>query len=336
LHRSIRILAALLWLASVASASADDASTLARGRELTSLFYERKAQALWSRMSSKMQGALGSAAGLEAFREQISAQLGDEVEVLEEKVTSAEGFDIYLRRSRWSRSPGRVFQVQWALDDSGKVGGFFVRPDPGTPAQAPAPTRFLDYKTQARLQLPFNGEWRVVWGGRTLEQNYHVVNASQRFAYDLLVVRDGKSHDGDGKTLAQYHCLDQPILAPANGTVVSAVDGLADQQPGTRDPAHPAGNHVILDLGFDEYAVLAHMKQGSVSVKAGDPVVPGQPIGRCGNSGNTTEPHLHFHLQNAPRFGEGEGLPAFFNDYVADGRPVPRGEPLRGERIRGK
>jgi len=62
-------------------------------------------------------------------------------------------------------------------------------------------------------------------------------------------------------------------------------------------------------------------------------VKQGQIIGRCGNSGNTSEPHLHYHLQNSPKFGQSEGLPAQFVNYVADGERVERGEPVQGQRI---
>jgi murein DD-endopeptidase MepM/ murein hydrolase activator NlpD len=90
---------------------------------------------------------------------------------------------------------------------------------------------------------------------------------------------------------------------------------------------------VILDLGEGEFAVLAHLKNGSVRVAKGQRVERGAEIGRCGNSGNTTEPHLHFHLQDGAKFGTAEGLPAFFTDYVADGERIAHGEPLRGQTV---
>ena len=70
-----------------------------------------------------------------------------------------------------------------------------------------------------------------------------------------------------------------------------------------------------------------------MAVAEGERVEAGQEIGRCGNSGNTSEPHLHFHLQTTPVLGEGEGLPAFFNAYMADGETVERGEPVRGQTV---
>ena len=80
----------------------------------------------------------------------------------------------------------------------------------------------------------------------------------------------------------------------------------------------------------------ATMIRFSVRVKPDQLVAEGDTLGLCGNSGNSSEPHLHYHLQNGPAFGAADGLPAFFNDYVADDKPVARGEPVRGQAIRRK
>ena len=303
--------------------------TIAAGRELSQLFADGKTQALWQRMTPPMQAALGSEEALAAFQRQIAAQLGSEGDVLSERSESVSGVRVYLRDARWSKAPVAV-TTQWALDAAGAIAGFYIRP--AQPA-VPAASAYLDYRTHARLRLPFEGEWFVFWGGRTLEQNYHVSNRGQRFASDVMKVVDGATHRDDGKELADYYCWNEKILAPAAGRVVAAIDEWPDQAIGTTNAANPAGNHVILDLGNDEYALLAHLRRGSVQVKTGDKVAAGAELGRCGNSGNTSEPHLHFHLQNQARFGEGDGLPAFFHGYVADGKPVERGELVRGQRV---
>ena len=199
---------------------------------------------------------------------------------------------------------------------------------------SPLHPRTWNTRRARSLRLPFDGEWLVFWGGRTVEQNRHTLNQQQRFAYDIMVVDDGRSHRGTGAAVEDYYCWNKIIRAPAAGRVAAAIDGLADQKPGSMDTANLAGNHVMLDLGNNEYALLAHLRNGSVKVKLGASVRQGQPIGRCGNSGNTSEPHLHFHLQSSPRLGEGEGLPALFVDDVADGKPVARGEPTKGQVIR--
>lgn len=99
------------------------------------------------------------------------------------------------------------------------------------------------------------------------------------------------------------------------------------------DPNQPLGNHVILDHENGEYSFLAHFKKATVAVKPGQSVKTGDRLGLCGNSGNSTEPHLHYHLQTTPDFGAGDGLPIQFLDYVADGEPVARGEPVKGQQI---
>src|SRR5690606_4811284 len=150
-----------------------------------------------------------------------------------------------------------------------------------------AESRFLDYRTKANLHLPFEGKWYVVWGGRTLEQNYHAADRAQRFAMDMLISRDGATHSGDGTQLENYYCWGQPILSPGAGTVAAVVNDLPDNPIGATDPQHPAGNHIVIDLGNSEFAFLAHMQEGSVHMRVGARVKAGDQLGLCGNSGNT-------------------------------------------------
>lgn len=317
----------LLLTAALMSAAPDPLET---GRRYTSWFYAGETAKLWEKFTPEMRQALGTAEGLAQFREQVRSQAGEETQVVSEQVTPSPPFQVYSRTVKMSKAPMPIL-VQWTLDASGNVAGFFIRP-----VQEPAPSKYLEYQTKTPLRLPFEGEWFVFWGGRTEAENYHVVAPDQRFAYDLLILKDGKSHTGDGTALEQYHCFGQPILAPGAGKVAVAVDGLPDQKPGEMDPSKSPGNHVVIDHGNGEFSFLAHLKKGSVAVKKGDAVKPGDRIGLCGNSGNTSEPHLHYHLQTTERFGDGEGLPAQFLDYLADGKKVERGEPKRGQTVRVK
>ncbi|WP_097933231.1 MULTISPECIES: M23 family metallopeptidase [Streptomyces] len=118
-----------------------------------------------------------------------------------------------------------------------------------------------------------------------------------------------------------------PLLAVADATVVKASDGQRDHLSRNSLPAlaylmliegnvrsilgahRIIGNHVILDLGEGTFAVYAHVQRGSLRVKAGDTVRAGQRLGRVGNSGNTTEPHLHFHLMDGPDVDNARGVP---------------------------
>ncbi|WP_457938246.1 M23 family metallopeptidase [Mesorhizobium sp. 10J20-29] len=299
----------------------------AAGRERSQAFLAGEFETIWRDMTAEMQGALGNVEALAELRERLAAGWGSEAEVVAEETSRKGGYGIYLRTSRWSATDQPV-EMQWAFDDAMAIAGFFVRQKPRA-----AQSRHLDYATKASLRLPFDGEWHVYWGGRTLEENYHAVDAAQRFAVDLLIRRDGASHAGDPHRLESYFCWDAPVLAPAGGEVVEAVTGLPDQAIGETDAEHPAGNHVVLDLGAGAYLFLAHLRQGSVQVSTGDSVKAGQEIGRCGNSGNTSEPHLHVHMQTTPDLAEGEGLPMQFETFLADGRLVATGELRKGQQV---
>lgn len=305
--------------------AAEDA--LARGQEVVTAFLRGETQSLWSVMTTQMQGALGSSEALASFRGSLMKSFGREEAVISEKTSQDGGFNVYTRLARWTGAPVPI-QTVVAFDKAGQIAGFRIQAQP-----VAAPTKRLDYRTRATLRLPFEGVWHVFWGGRNIEENYHAVDNGQRFALDFVVVKDGRTHAGDPSVLGNYYCWDKLILAPADGTVVVAVDGLPDQPIGSMDPGNPAGNHVVLDFGNGEYGFLAHLKQGSVKVAPGEQVKAGVKIGRCGNSGNTSEPHLHFHLQTSPRLGDGEGLPAQFVNYQADGASIERGEPKRGQTI---
>ena len=189
------------------------------------------------------------------------------------------------------------------------------------------------YETKTVLRLPFEGEWWVFWGGRNTAGNYHRANPLQRYAYDFVIRRDGSTHAGSGEENEDYWCEGAPVVAPAGGIVERAVDGIAENVPGEMNADEKIGNHVVIDHGNGEFSLLAHLRTGSVAVEPGDAVEPGQRVGECGNSGNSSEPHLHYQLQTGPDFFQSESVPAPFHDYVADGELVETGEPERGQTV---
>lgn len=317
-----------IWIAALLPALAVQADTLSRGQQVAEAFLAGDAETVWAESTPEMRQAIGSADSLAALRDKLTSDFGTEEEILSEQTERRAGHEVYTRLSRWTNSPATM-EIIVALDPEERIAGLFVRPQP-----SPAPSSRLDYETKAALRLPVEGEWYVYWGGREVADNRHAVDPGQRFALDLLVRRGGQSHAGDPTRLESYHCWGLSVLAPAEGVVARVVDGLPDQPIGEADAGNPAGNHVVIDFGNDEYGFLAHLQQGSLRVAEGDRVAAGEEIGLCGNSGNTSEPHLHFHLQTSPELGRGEGLPAQFVGYLADGRPVERGEPKKGETIR--
>jgi len=129
-----------------------------------------------------------------------------------------------------------------------------------------------------------------------------------------------------------YYCFNQEILAPGGGWIVEVVNDIPDNRHGETPQIH--GNRVIIDHHNGEYSVLSHFKRGSIVVEVGSEVVSGQLLGYCGNSGHSSEPHLHYHLQDTPVIEKGNGLPAQFELYEANGREVRKGEPLIMQTVR--
>ncbi|CAN5548884.1 hypothetical protein BH23ACI1_BH23ACI1_29920 [soil metagenome] len=183
--------------------------------------------------------------------------------------------------------------------------------------------------SQVPFRLPLDGLVTVVWGGSTREVNYHVRGAAERWAYDLLVKEDGSSFRTFGLVVSDYYTYGLPVLAPAGGTVWSVVDGEPDTRLGARSLLEGCGNRVVLEVAASEFLFICHLKAGSVIVKEGQRVDRGQVVGRVGNSGNSTEPHVHVHLQTTPD-AFGEGIPMYFHDYRDDARFVHRGMPTGG------
>lgn len=185
------------------------------------------------------------------------------------------------------------------------------------------------YRQKARYTLPFDGEWLVMNGGVTPDTSHSWELAGQRFAYDFVVADgEGRRHVDDGTRPEHYLAHGRPVLAPADGTVVAVRDGVRDApRPGTgwldwraRDFR---GNWVAIRHAGGEHSFLAHLVPGSVRVAPGDRVRRGEAVGLCGNSGHSTEPHLHFQLQDGPDFFGAAGLPVAFSGCVVDGVPAP-------------
>ncbi len=217
----------------------------------------------------------------------------------------------------------------------------------------PAPTNYLNYQTKTDLIFPLIGESFIAAGGRERKQNpAHILVPDQRFAIDIVALAPGSTppdadelianilsgkittYEGsDPKINKNHYCFGRPIIAPGAGTVVDILDGIHDNIPGKRNKKDIPGNYVVIDHGNGEFSMLAHFRQGSVQVRKNQKVSTGDLLGQCGNSGHSNLPHLHYHLQNTSRWLAGEGLPAQFQRYYANGKLIDRGEPVQGEII---
>jgi hypothetical protein len=149
------------------------------------------------------------------------------------------------------------------------------------------------------LLAPFYGEWSVSQGF----EGDHTHRAPWQHALDFHITERSRSHSGSGSARQDYFCFGVPILAPAAAQVMRSRDDLPDVLPGEVDVANNWGNFLLLRVAAGMHVLLAHLKQNSLSVRAGEWVAAGQPLAACGSSGRSHEPHLHLHVQGGEPLG---------------------------------
>jgi len=179
-----------------------------------------------------------------------------------------------------------------------------------------------NYVLKGNYILPFTGKWTIANGGLTKKLSHSWSIPAQRYAYDFIILDDkGKSSSGDRRSLGSYYCYDKDIVAPADGKVVALYDKYKDSYvDGVNaycDSSNIPGNYVVIKHNNSEYSSIAHLKPGSLKVKKGDMVKQGQVIAKCGNSGNSSEPHIHFQLQTGKSTFLSAALPIIFTGIEA-------------------
>jgi murein DD-endopeptidase MepM/ murein hydrolase activator NlpD len=221
-----------------------------------------------------------------------------------------------------------VFTLKLSVDKDSKINGLFAEPYTESSAH-------VMKRNKTVMRLPFEGEWTVVWGGDTKELNYHVENNAQKNAFDFIITnQSGISYKTDGKTNEDYYAFGQKLFAPCAGEVVLVVDGIKDNTPGELNPFFTSGNTVIIKTDNNEFLFFAHFKQNSIIVKQGDEVSKGQLLGLCGNSGNSSEAHLHFHIQNIENVNIATGVKCYFEKVVVHGETKTDYSPIKNDKIK--
>jgi murein DD-endopeptidase MepM/ murein hydrolase activator NlpD len=211
------------------------------------------------------------------------------------------------------------------LNGQNKIAGLLFKPY--------TESKPIDRNT-TKMQLPFKGEWNVTWGGDSKELNYHVESIAQKNAFDILIFdKNGSTHQGSGQANEDFYAFGKKLYAPCDGEVVLVVDGVKDNPPGTTNPIYIPGNTVIIKATNGEYAFLAHFKQNSIVVKQGQKIKSGDLLGQCGNSGNSTEPHIHFHLQNVEDMNIAVGAKCYFDQLKLNGILKSDYSPVKGDKI---
>ncbi len=176
------------------------------------------------------------------------------------------------------------------------------------------------------LRPPFLGRMEV----SQAMDGAHTHRGPWRYALDFVRTEQGLSFRGQGALLTDYHAFDLPVLSPVWGRVLACRTDIPDHAPGEINLQDNWGNHVLIGLGGGDAVLLAHLRQGSVAVLPGQQVEPGTPIARLGNSGRSTQPHLHLHVQRGDWLGA-PTRPFHLAGFVDDrARLVLDGSPARG------
>jgi murein DD-endopeptidase MepM/ murein hydrolase activator NlpD len=222
------------------------------------------------------------------------------------------------------------------------VGALFV---PGT-----------DHTGEPRpIRPPVQGRWLALNSPATKVPSHGTRAYGQAYAVDLVFEPDDAARpqfgSGPGmRPAADFPAFGEPVLSPIAGTVVRVRDGARDHRSRSRLWAvaymmvegvfrelggvrNIVGNHVVIDAGDGCFALVAHLQRGSAQVRAGDQVEAGQVLARCGNSGNSSEPHVHVQLMDRATPATARGLPMTFADVAIGGAPTAAGVPANGEHM---
>ena len=210
------------------------------------------------------------------------------------------------------------------------------------------------------VRPPVRGRWLAINSPATRVPSHMTRELGQTYAIDLIYQPDphvtwrGVHSWPPVRRPGSFPAFGQPIFAPADGVVVAASGWQRDHLSRNSVPGlmylvpemlirgvlsllngfFVLGNHIVLDTGDGVYAVFAHLKRGSLLVRPGDRVQAGQQLAEWGNSGNTSEPHLHFHLMDHRRAVVAAGVPFSFDRYETGGQ-VRSGVPGNNEAFTG-
>ncbi|MEU1489925.1 M23 family metallopeptidase [Streptomyces sp. NPDC005776] len=197
-----------------------------------------------------------------------------------------------------------------------------------------------DPRPAVEVEPPVSGRWTALNSPADKVPSHGIHGYGQTYAIDIVAEPEPGPEGERGPSRPKFRRLwpvalrndrfpgfGAPLLAVADGTVVYAAHGRRDHlsrnslpallylmvlEASVRDvlgPGSIVGNHLVLDLGNGTYAMYAHLRRGSLRVGVGETVRAGQQLAECGNSGNSTEPHVHFQLMDDPDLDVAIGVP---------------------------
>lgn len=163
------------------------------------------------------------------------------------------------------------------------------------------------------------------------------LHSTQRYAIDWIKLDDNKiGLNGLAANVKSYPAYGQPVLAVSDGTIVGVVEKFPDQVPPrpSGNKYFPGGNTITMSMPDGNYAFYAHIKPGSIRVKEGDQVTRGQVIALVGNAGNSSEPHLHFHITETADTLASNSIPYVIDDFEVVGE-IPEGRKFDQDKAKG-
>jgi hypothetical protein len=201
-----------------------------------------------------------------------------------------------------------------------------------TSLEVHVPEVAINRQTPIVIKPPVKGDGWLVTAAcckPNLHRDLHIaidgvrIETAETFAIDWAKVKNNRIFDGDGRENEQHYAFGEDVFAVADGTVVSIQDGKPETTPNVQMKPESkddyGGNHVILEIAPDVFALYVHLQPGSLTVKVGDVVKAGALLAKVGNTGPSNGPHLHFGVSNKPDLFAGRSLPFVFDSFTMVG-----------------
>lgn len=211
--------------------------------------------------------------------------------------------------------------------------------------------KVIQYKSQNQYNFPLKGTWSA-FGAPSLNSHHRWVSI-QEFSYDFIKMdKNGSSHRKDGSKFKHYNAYGEDVVSVGDGKVISVINTIEESdvllQSEDNDELwtkvkaiqnalmkkgfeYILGNHVIIEHANGEFSYYMHLKTKSITVQVGDTIKTGQKIGELGQSGMSSEPHLHFQLSNSPDLLTSRCLPITFSNIGNNNWNILYGEIIKTE-----
>ena len=200
--------------------------------------------------------------------------------------------------------------MEISVDSDGQIESLLIKDAP--------PILEVPDRNRIALRLPVSGMCYVSTGGPTIGENAHRSSTKDaKFAVDFVILdEERKSCKGDGAKNEDYFIYGKEVLAASDGEVFTVIDGVPDNEPFSLNPHSYSGNTVIIKHSELEFSVYMHLMPYSIKPKTGMKIKSGNFIGKIGNSGTSTGPHLHFQMMNSGSPQKATGFPPFFKKIL--------------------